>query len=158
MPDPHTCDFSVRLRQLPRQLLLALLNGTAILVIAAALLALAATANVTHLAETVAATMTDAVLTRVDVKPRRVLEKLEDLTVEIQSLRSELQEKKVYGGAPLDPAIDRLYERLAALETAIDQLRDGRSQLLDEATARLSLSLGQALQDFGACKATPASP
>lgn len=158
MSDPHTSDLSARLRQLPGQLLLALVNGTAILVIAAALLALAATAKVTHLAETVAATMTDAVLTRVDVKPRRVLEKLDDLTAEIQSLRSELQEKKAHGHAPLDPAIDRLYERLAALETAIDQLRDGRTQLLDEATARLSLSLGQALQDFGTCKATPASP
>ena len=158
MSDPHTSDLSARLRQLPGQLLLALLNGTAILVIAAALLALAATAKVTHLAESVAATMTDAVLTRIDVKPRRVWEKLDDLTVEIQSLRSELQEKTVHGGAPLDPAIDRLYERLSALETAIDQLRDGRTQLLDEATARLSLSLGQALQDFGTCKATPASP
>lgn len=158
MPDPHTSDLAARLRQLPGQLLLALLNGTAILVIVAALLALVATAKVTHLAENVAATMTDAVLSRVDVKPARVMAKLDQLTTEVQSLRSALQEQAAQGRTKLDPAIERLNDRLAELETAIGQLREGRSRLMDEATARLSLSLGEALRDFGACKANAARP
>ncbi|ODR98966.1 hypothetical protein AUC68_07345 [Methyloceanibacter methanicus] len=139
-------------------MLLALVNGTAVLVIVAALLALAATAKVTHLAETVAATMTDAVLARVDVKPGRVKAQLGNLTAEIQALRTALQEKEAEKRAALDPAIAQLNARLEALETAIGQLSDARSRLLDAATARLSLSFGEALQDFGACKMRAPSP
>jgi chromosome segregation ATPase len=131
---------------------LALLNGTAILVIAAALLALAATAKVTHLAENVAATMTDAVLSRVDVKPGRVIAKIDNLTTEIRSLRDALQQEKVERRADLDPAVRQLKEKLARLEKAIENLSDARSRLVNEAAAQLSLSLGEVLQDFGSCK------
>lgn len=158
MPASQTDDFSARLRKLPGQLLLALVNGTAILVIAASILALVATAKITHLAETVAATMTDAVLSRVDVKPALVLAKLESVSAEVQALRTALEEKKADSLASLDPAIERLNQRLEALETSVVQLRDARSRLMDEATARLSLSLGDALQRFGACKADAARP
>jgi Skp family chaperone for outer membrane proteins len=152
MPHQHTDGISSRLRQIPGQLLLALLNGTTILVIAAALLALAATAKVTHLAENVAATMTDAVLSRVDVKPRRVIEKIDNLTSEIQALRVALQEEKAEKRAELGPAIRQMKENLAALERAVQNLSDARSRLVDEAAARLSLSFGEALQNFGSCK------
>lgn len=156
MPHPHTNDFLARLRQLPGQLILALLNGTAVLVIVAALLALAATTRVTHLAENVATTMTDAVLSHVTPDPRRLVEKLGSLSTDIQSLRTALQDAKAEKRVTLDPAIDRLSESLASLETSIGQLRDARSRLMDEATARLSLALGEALQDFGVCKASAA--
>lgn len=156
MPASPTDDFSARLRKLPGQLLLALVNGTAILVIAASILALVATAKITHLAETVAATMTDAVLSRVDVKPALVLAKLESVSAEVQALRTALEQKKEDSLASLDPAIEGLTEKLAALETSVVQLRDARSRLMDEATARLSVSLGDALQRFGACKADAA--
>lgn len=158
MSDPQTNALSERLRRLPRQLLLALVNGTAVLVIVAALLALAATAKVTHLAETVAATMTDAVLSRVDVKPGRVKAKLANLSTEIQALRTALDEKKAETRATLDPELKELNARLKALEMAIARLGDARSHLLDEATARLSLSFGEALKDFGACKMGAAGP
>ena len=152
MPHQHTDETSFRLRRLPGQLLLALLNGTAILVIAAALLALAATAKVTHLAENVAATMTDAVLSRVDVKPGRVIAKIDNLTTELRSLRDALQQEKVERRADLDPAVRQLKEKLARLEKAIENLSDARSRLVNEAAAQLSLSLGEVLQDFGSCK------
>ena len=73
MPAPDSNELSLRLRRLPRQLLMALINGTAILVIAAAILALVATWKVTHLAENVSTTMTDAVLSRIDVEPQQLL-------------------------------------------------------------------------------------
>ena len=152
MPHQHTDETSFRLRRLPGQLLLALLNGTAILVIAAALLALVATAKVTHLAENVAATMTDAVLSRVDVKPGRVIAKIDNLTTEIRSLRDALQQEKVERRADLDPAVRQLKEKLARLEKAIENLSDARSRLVNETAAQLSLSLGEVLQDFGSCK------
>ena len=73
MPAPDSNELSLRLRRLPRQLLMALINGTAILVIAAAILALVAMWKVTHLAENVSATMTDAVFSRIDVEPQQLL-------------------------------------------------------------------------------------
>jgi predicted nucleic acid-binding Zn-ribbon protein len=157
MPNTQTDGLSFRLRKLPGQLLLALVNGTAILVIAAALLALVATARVTHLAENVAATMTDAVLSRADVQPRRLLAKIERVSADVHELRHALEQKKADGLASLNPAIALLNERLEGLETGLSQLRNARTRLMDEATARLSLSLGEALQEFGACKAEAAT-
>ena len=60
-------------------MLLALINGTAILVIVAAILALIASSKVSHLANDVASTMTDAVLSRIDVKPRQVRTNLQNM-------------------------------------------------------------------------------
>jgi hypothetical protein len=57
-PDSNRGELRARLWRLPRRLLLALINGTAILVIVAAILALVALSKVTHLANDVASTMT----------------------------------------------------------------------------------------------------
>ena len=66
MPEPDKRDeLRARLRRLPGQLLLALINGTALLVIVAAIIALVAISKVTNLANDVASTMTDAVLSRI---------------------------------------------------------------------------------------------
>ena len=79
-----------RLWRVPGQLLLALINGTAILVIAAAILALAAIARVDHFAENVAAEMTEAVLSKVDLPSKEVFVNLRSLTTEVQALRNTL--------------------------------------------------------------------
>jgi hypothetical protein len=66
LPEPDKRDeLRARLRRLPGQLLLALINGTALLVIVAAIIALVAISKVTNLANDVASTMTDAVLSRI---------------------------------------------------------------------------------------------
>jgi hypothetical protein len=52
-------------------------HATAILVIAAAALALVAIAGIDHLAENVVATMTEAVLSKVDLPSKSVLANLE---------------------------------------------------------------------------------
>jgi hypothetical protein len=70
-------EFSKRLRRLPGQLLLALVDGTAVLVIAAAILAIVASSKLTHLAQNVTSTMTDAVLSRVDGDPRQVIQNIQ---------------------------------------------------------------------------------
>jgi hypothetical protein len=67
-------EFSKRLRRLPGQLLLALVDGTAVLVIAAAIVA---SSKLTHLAQNVTSTMTDAVLSRVDGDPRQVIQNIQ---------------------------------------------------------------------------------
>ena len=76
----------MRLWRLPGQLLLALINATAILVIVAAILALVTIARINHFAENVAATMTEAVLSKLDLPSKGVLANLRDLTAEVRTL------------------------------------------------------------------------
>ena len=59
MTEPDRNGITARLWKLPGQLLLALINATAILVIVAAIVALVAIARINHFAENIVATMTD---------------------------------------------------------------------------------------------------
>jgi septal ring factor EnvC (AmiA/AmiB activator) len=151
MSEPLKSEFSARLQRLPGQLLLALVNGTAILVIAAAILTMIASSKVTHLAQNVASTMTDAVLSRVDGDPRQVIQNIQRVSDDVHTLVAALKQAKVGGIAGLDPEIARLSERLSALEANVEQLRDARSRLIDEVIAKVGSSVSEGLQNFKAC-------
>jgi hypothetical protein len=137
---------------LPRQLLLALINGTAILVIVAAILALVAFSKVTHLANDVASTMTDAVLSRIDVKPQQVLANLQNVAADVRELAGSIKQARAEGAARLDPEVAKLSERLNALQASIQQLGEARSSLIDEAITRMGSALAESLQNFKECK------
>ena len=83
--------ISARLRRLPGQFLLALINATAILVIVAAVVALIAMARVNTFAENIVATMTEAVLSKIDLPSRDVLANLRNLTEEVRTLGNTLR-------------------------------------------------------------------
>lgn len=151
MSEPATSDFSRRLRKLPGQLLLALINGTAILVILAAILAIVATSKVTHLAQNVAATMTDAVLSRVGDNPRQLVQSIQHVSEDVHALTVALAKVEVGEGAGLGPDVARLNERLDGLDANLDQLRGARSQLLDELVARAGIAASDALQNITTC-------
>jgi DNA anti-recombination protein RmuC len=151
-PDGNRDELRARLRRLPRQLLLALINATAILVIVAAILALVAFSKVTHLANDVASTMTDAVLSRVDVKPQQVLTNLQSVAADVRTLAASLKQARAEGPARLDPEVAKLGERLNALQASIQQLGEARSSLIDEAITRMGSTLAQSLQNFKECK------
>ena len=151
MSKPGRSEFSTRLRKLPRQLLLALINGTAILVIAAAILAIIAFSKVTHLAQNVASTMTDAVLSRIGGDPQQVVRDLQSVSDEVHTLLAALEERKADGPARFGTEIARLSEQLSSLEATIEQLRDARSRLIDEAIAKVGSSLSEGLQTLRAC-------
>ena len=148
---PRRSEFSTRLRALPRQLLLALINGTAILVIAAAVLAIIASSKITHLAQDVATTMTDAVLSGIGEDPKQVVQALRSVSDEVHKLRAALEESKANATDRLGPEIARLSERLNSLEAAIEQLTDARSRLIDEVIVEVGSSLSEGLQNLRAC-------
>jgi hypothetical protein len=149
MPEQSTSDFSRRLWKLPRQLLLALINGTAVLVILAAILALVATSRVTHLAQTVASTMTDAVLSRVGENPRQLAQNLQRVSNDVHALIVALADAKT---ERVTDEVAGLNERLGALEANLDQLRGARSQLIDEVVAKAGKAAGNALQNLRRCE------
>jgi len=151
MSDPANDDLSARLRKLPGQLLLALVNGTAVLVILAAILAIIATSKVTHLAHDVASTMTDAVLSRVGEDPRHVVQNIQRVADDVHTLTVALETAKTEGVPGLAPEVARLNERLDELQSNLQRLRAARSNLIDELVARVGNAANNALQNLGTC-------
>jgi hypothetical protein len=149
MAEPDRNGISARLRRLPGQLLLALINATAILVIAAAILALVAIARINHFAGNLVATMTEAVLSKVDLPAKDVLANLRNLTAEVRTLGNALGEIKA--GENLQSEIVRLKEALTVLNISVDRLGNARSILTDEAIGQLGRTVTDALMKLRDC-------
>ena len=115
MVEPDGSGISARLLTLPGQLLLALINATAILAIVAAIVALVAVARINHLAENVAATMTEAVLSKVGLPQKDVLANIQNLTTELRTLGNTLREIKTGEHPVLQSELAQLKEALTVL-------------------------------------------
>jgi hypothetical protein len=151
MAEPDRNGISARLRRLPGQLLLALINATAILVIAAAILALVAIARINHFAGNLVATMTEAVLSKVDLPAKDVLANLRNLTAEVRTLGNALGEIKAGENPVLQFEIVRLKEALTVLNISVDRLGNARSVLTDEAIEQLGRTVTDALMKLRDC-------
>jgi hypothetical protein len=143
--------ISARLWRLPGQLLLALINATAILVIIATILALVAIARIDHFAENVVSTMTEAVLSKVDLPPRDVLANLRNLTAEVRTLGNAVREIKAGENPALQFEIAQLKEALTVLNISINRLGNSRSILTDEAIGQLGRTVTDALMKLRDC-------
>jgi hypothetical protein len=95
LSEPDRNKIYARLRRLPVDFLLALINATAILVIVAAILALVAMMRIDSFAGRVVTTMTAAVLSKIDLPLKDVLGNLRNLTEEVRTLGNTLREIKV---------------------------------------------------------------
>ncbi|MFG3593792.1 hypothetical protein [Bradyrhizobium sp. RDI18] len=135
----------------PGQLLLALINATAILVIVAAIVVLVAIARINHFAENVVATMTEAVLSKVDLPQKDVLANIRNLTAEVRTLGNTLQEIKAGERSALQPELARLKEALTVLNVSVDRLGSARSILTDEAIGQLGRTVTDALTKLRDC-------
>ena len=151
MVEPDHPGISARLWRLPSQLLLALINGTAILVIVAAIFALVALVRIEHFAENIVATMTYAVLSKVDLPSKDVLANIRELTGEVRALGNALREIKAGENPVLQSEIARLRESLTALSISVDRLGKSRSILTDEVAARFGDSITQTLMKLRDC-------
>ncbi len=107
MSVPSKTGLSGRLRKLPGQLLLAIVNGTAVLVIAAAILALIAVSKVNGLADNVASTMSNAVLSEVGGNPRQVVANIQGVSDDVHAITIALEQAKADGGASVAPEVIR---------------------------------------------------
>jgi peptidoglycan hydrolase CwlO-like protein len=139
MVEPDRNGISARLWSLPGQLLLALINATAILVIVAAILALVAIARIDHFAENVVATMTEAVLSKVDLPPKDVLANLRNLREEVRTLGNSLREIKAGENPSLQFKIVQLKEALTVLNISVDRLGSAISMRLAAAYRRIGV-------------------
>jgi hypothetical protein len=104
MAEPDGNGISARLWRLPGQLLLALINATAILVIVAAIVALVAIAHINHFAENVVATMTEAVLSKVDLPERDVLANIRNRRRKFAPLATRFGRSRMENARPFNPS------------------------------------------------------
>jgi hypothetical protein len=155
MAEPDGNGISARLWRLPGQLLLALINATAILVVVAAIIALVAISRINHFAENVAATMTEAVLSKVDLPERDVLANIRNLTAEVRMLGNTLREIRDGERPALQPELAKLREALSVLNVSIDRIGNARSILTDEAIGQLGRTITDGLTKLRDCQATP---
>jgi hypothetical protein len=154
MTEPDGSGISARLLRLPGQLLLALINATAILVIVAAIVALVAMARINHFAENVAATMTEAVLSKVDLPQKDVLANIRSLTTEVRTLGNTLREIKAGEHPVLQSELTQLKEALTVLNVSVDRLGSARSILTDEAIGQLGRTVTDTLTKLRDCSSS----
>ena len=140
-----------RLRRLPADFLLALINATAILVIVAAILALVVMVRIDNLAGRVVTTMTEAVLSKIDLPSKNVLANLRNLTEEVRTLGNTLREIKVGENPVVQIEITRLKEALTTLNVSIDRLANTRTILTDEAIGQLGRAVTDTLTQMRGC-------
>lgn len=144
-------DAAARLRRLPGQFLLALLNATAILIIVAAVLALTAVSRV----EQAAGLVTDAILAEVDVNPQQALDELRALSAEVEGLRTAIAEFEPGGGALLEPARERLEDRLDDLQAQLDGLAEARHAIVQDGMASIAEGFAELAEGLAGCRLSP---
>ncbi len=147
-------NISARFWRLPGQLLLALINATAILVIVAAIVALVAIWRVDHFAENIVATMTEAVLSKVGLPQKDVLANIRNLTTEVGTLGNTLREIKTGEHPALQRELAQLKEALTVLNVSVSRLGSARSILIDEAIEQLGRTVADALTKLRVCPST----
>jgi peptidoglycan hydrolase CwlO-like protein len=94
-----------------------------ILVIVAAILALVALSRLNNVAANVAATMTEAVLSKVDLPAKDALANLRNLATEVRALDNTLREIRSGDHSIIQVEIARLNETLTGLNTSVDRGR-----------------------------------
>jgi hypothetical protein len=150
MAEPNGNGISERLWRLPGQLLLALINATAVLVIVAAIVALVAIARINHFAENV----TEAALSKVDLPSKDVLANLRNLTAEVRMLRNALQEIKAGERPGLQNEMAQLKDELTVLNVSVDRLGSARSILTDQAIGQLGRMVTDTLAKLRDCSSS----
>ena len=151
MSKPHRNEISARLRRLPVDFLLALINATMLLVIVAAILALVVMVRIDNFAGRMATTMTEAVLSKIDLPSKNVLANLRNLTEEVRTLGNTLRDIKVGENPVIQIEIARLKEALTALNASVDRLTNTRTILTDEAIGQLGRAVTDTLTQMRGC-------
>ena len=147
-------ELQKRLRRLPGQLALALINATAVLVIVAAVLVIVAFNRVEHAAGRISASVTDAVFARVRVEPARLTGRLQATATEIRDIRTGIKNIREGGTArveALEQKVTTLTEMLSGLRDDVKKLTEAKTQLTDEAIRTLGGSVTDGLLRLRNC-------
>ncbi len=145
----ETRKLSERLRQLPGQLLLALVNATAVLVIIAGIVVIIAFNAVNESAARLAGSVTNAVAAEMKINPQNLLDSIDALNAEISTFLAA-------SSAQRSERAEQLEAKITALSGAVTQLNDTLSaeslRLTDQAVRSAVDALGENLLRLRSCQ------
>ena len=141
-----------RIRRLPGQLLVALVNATAILVIVAAALAILAVSRFETAGENLAAHLSREAVTQLGVTPGELKSKLDTLEEKMKSLQAGLAQARQTDDGPLRAQIADLNETLTELKAAVVKLGDAHPQVVEAAIRQIGATLTDTLLQLRNCR------
>ena len=145
----ETRKLSERLRQLPGQLLLALVNATAVLVIIAGIVVIIAFNAVNESAARLAGSVTGAVTAEMKIHPQQLHDSINALNTEISAFLAASSEQR-------SARADQLEAKITALSDAMTQLDETLSaeslRLTDEAIRSATDGITDGLLQLRGCR------
>lgn len=143
-----------RIRRLPGQLLLALVNATAILVIVAAVLAILAIDRFETAGANLASDLTAKAVSQLGMTPEALKSKVGSLEEKMAKLEAGLAEVKQNDDGPLRVQIADLNETLTDLKAAVVKLGDARPAVAESAIKQIGATLTDMLLQLRNCGAS----
>ncbi|MBD1548749.1 hypothetical protein [Roseibium aggregatum] len=143
-----------RIRRLPGQLLLALINATAILVIVAAVLAILAIDRFETAGADLAADLTVKAVSQLGMTPEALKTKLASLEEKMETIRTDLAEAKQNDDGPLRTQIAELNDTLTNLKAAVVKIGDARPAVAEAAIKQIGATLTDMLLQLRNCGAS----
>lgn len=140
-----------RLIRLPGHLLLALINATALLIIAACVLSLMVLNQVDEAGARVAGAVTGATLARLQVTPAEFKENLEGLNDRIKDISGKLENPDVQSDLELRRQLTELNANLAGLRQAADGIQSAGPDITAAAFDQAGELLTDALYTLRGC-------
>lgn len=145
-----------RIGRLPGQLLLALVNATAILVIVAAVLAILAINRFETAGANLAADLTVKAVSQLGVTPEALKTKLASLEEKMETLKDGLAQAKQNDDAPLRTQIAELDDTLSELKAAVVKLGDAQPAVADAAIKQIGATVTDMLLQLRNCRSSEA--
>jgi len=140
--------FGARLGRTIGNLVLALVNATLLLFIAAVVLALVLIDRTRTIAAYVASDVTQAAISSTGLDPADTLAELRIVSTEMVELRTAIQERR----SDLDARTAALSERLGTLEATLEGLSARKEEFADAAIEKASIVAGNALGHLRDCR------
>lgn len=145
--------LSSRLKRLPGQLLLALVNATALLVIVACVLVIVVLNRIDQAGERIAGTVTEAALSKLDMTPAALKERLQSVDGSVAALVEQLQTAGARDDRALTVQVSELNRTLKDLTAVAEKLGSAGPDITEAAFRQAGDSLTQTLLSVRGCSA-----
>jgi hypothetical protein len=140
-----------RLRQLPGQLMLSVINATALLVIAACVLTLMTFSHVENSVSRLSAVVVSAIFERVEFDAAKLAHRLHEAEQQIRDIRAAVKERVGAEDGPIGPRIEALTDGISGLRSDVAKLTTVKAQMTDQAFRTLGAALTEGIVGLRQC-------
>jgi len=145
--------FATRLKRLPGQLLVALVNATALLVIVACVLVIIVLNRVDRAGERIAGTVTEAALSKLEMTPAALKERLQSVDGRVAALVDQLETAGARDDRALTLQVAELNRTLTDLKAAAQNLGSAGPDITEAAFRQAGETLTEAILSIRGCSA-----